>query len=37
MFIVLGVGLVAYVIGNVIQLLVEGHIRLILGRHKLDK
>jgi voltage-gated potassium channel len=37
MFIVLGVGLVAYVIGNVIQFLVEGLIRLILGRHKLDK
>ena len=37
MFIVLGVGFVAYVIGNVIQFLVEGRIRLILGRHKLDK
>jgi len=35
--IVLGVGFVAYVIGNVIQFLVEGRIRLILGRHKLDK
>jgi voltage-gated potassium channel len=33
----LGVGFVAYVIGNVIQFLVEGRIRLILGRHKLDK
>lgn len=37
MFIVLGVGFVAYVIGIVIQFLVEGRIRLILGRHKLDK
>ena len=35
--IVLGVGFVAYVIGNVVQFLVEGRIRLILGRHKLDK
>lgn len=35
--IVLGVGFVAYVIGNAIQFLVEGRIRLILGRHKLDK
>jgi hypothetical protein len=37
MFIVLGVGFVASVIGNVIQFLVEGRIRLILGRYKLDK
>jgi hypothetical protein len=37
MFIVLGVGFVACVIGNVIQFLVEGRIRFILGRHKLDK
>jgi hypothetical protein len=37
MFIVLGVGFVAYVIGNVIQFLVEGRIWLIFGGHKLDK
>ena len=35
--IVLGVGFFLYVIGNVVQFLVEGRIRLILGRHKLDK
>ncbi|NNF99020.1 MAG: potassium channel protein [Desulfobacteraceae bacterium] len=33
----LGVGYFLYVVGNVIQFLVEGRIRLILGRHKLDK
>jgi voltage-gated potassium channel len=33
----LGVGFVLYVIGNVVQFLVEGRIRLVLGRHKLDK
>jgi hypothetical protein len=37
MFIVLWVGLVAYLIGNVIPFLVQGLSRLILGRHKLDK
>ncbi len=35
--IVMGAGLFLYVIGNVVQFLVEGRIRLILGRHKLDK
>jgi voltage-gated potassium channel len=35
--IVLGVGFFLYVIGNVVQFLVEGRIRLVLGRHKLDK
>lgn len=35
--IVMGVGFFLYVIGNVVQFLVEGRIRLILGRHKLDK
>jgi voltage-gated potassium channel len=35
--IVLGVGFFLYVIGNVIQFLVEGRIRIILGRRKLDK
>ncbi len=33
----LGVGYFLYVVGNVIQFLVEGRIRLILGRRKLDK
>ena len=33
----LGVGFFLYVIGNVVQFLVEGRIRLILGRLKLDK
>ena len=35
--IVMGVGYFLYVIGNVVQFLVEGRIRLVLGRHKLDK
>ena len=35
--IVMGVGFFLYVIGNVVQFLVEGRIRLVLGRHKLDK
>jgi len=35
--IVMGVGFFLYVIGNVVQFLVEGRIRLILGRLKLDK
>ena len=35
--IVMGVGFFLYVIGNVVQFLVEGRIRLILGRHILDK
>jgi voltage-gated potassium channel len=35
--IILGVGFFLYVIGNVIQFLVEGRIRVILGRRKLDK
>jgi len=35
--IVMGVGFVLYVIGNVVQFLVEGRIRLVLGRHKLDR
>ena len=35
--IILGVGFFLYVIGNVVQFLVEGRIREILGRHKLDK
>ena len=35
--IVMGVGFFLYVLGNVVQFLVEGRIRLILGRHKLDK
>lgn len=34
--ILLGVGYFLYLIGNIIQFLVEGRIRLILGRHKLD-
>ncbi len=33
----LGVGFFLYVVGNVIQFLVEGRIRLLLGRRKLDK
>ena len=33
----LGVGFFLYVAGNVVQFLVEGQIRLILGRRKLDK
>ncbi len=33
----LGVGFFLYVVGNVIQFLVEGRIRLVLGRRKLDK
>ena len=37
LLIVMGVGFFLYVIGNVVQFLVEGRIRLILGRHKLDK
>ncbi|MDY6987681.1 MAG: potassium channel protein [Thermodesulfobacteriota bacterium] len=36
-FIVLGVGFTLYVIGNVVQFLVEGQIRTILGRFKLEK
>jgi voltage-gated potassium channel len=35
--IVMGVGFFLYVIGNVVQFLVEGRIRVVLGRHKLDK
>lgn len=35
--IVLGVGFTLYVIGNVVQFLVEGQIRTILGRFKLEK
>ncbi len=35
--IVMGVGFVLYVIGNVVQFLVEGRIRLVLGRRKLEK
>jgi voltage-gated potassium channel len=35
--IVLGASFFLYVIGNVVQFLVEGRIRLILGRRKLDK
>ena len=35
--IVMGVGFILYVIGNVVQFLVEGRIRIVLGRHKLDK
>ena len=35
--IILGVGFCLYVVGNVVQFLVEGRIRLILGRRKLDK
>jgi voltage-gated potassium channel len=35
--IILGVGFFLYVIGNVVQFLVEGRIRVVLGRHKLDK
>jgi voltage-gated potassium channel len=35
--IILGVGFCLYVVGNVVQFLVEGQIRLILGRRKLDK
>jgi voltage-gated potassium channel len=35
--IVMGVGFFLYVIGSVVQFLVEGRIRLILGRHKLEK
>jgi voltage-gated potassium channel len=36
LLILLGVGLFLYVAGNVIQFLVEGRIRLVLGRRKLD-
>ena len=35
--ILLGVGYFLYVAGNIIQFLVEGRIRLVLGRRKLDK
>jgi voltage-gated potassium channel len=35
--ILLGVGFFLYVAGNIIQFLVEGRIRLVLGRRKLDK
>jgi voltage-gated potassium channel len=35
--IILGVGFCLYVVGNLVQFLVEGQIRLILGRRKLDK
>jgi voltage-gated potassium channel len=35
--IVLGVGFFLYVVGNIIQFLVEGRMRIILGRRKLDK
>ena len=35
--ITMGVGFFLYVVGNVVQFLVEGRIRLILGRRKLDK
>jgi voltage-gated potassium channel len=35
--IVLGASLFLYIIGNLVQFLVEGRIRLILGRRKLDK
>jgi voltage-gated potassium channel len=35
--ILLGVGYFLYVVGNIIQFLVEGRIRLVFGRHKLDK
>ena len=35
-YIMLGVGFFLYVAGNIIQFLVEGRIRLVLGRHKLD-
>lgn len=35
--IVLGGGYFLYVVGNIIQFLVEGRIRLVFGRHKLDK
>jgi len=34
--ILLGVGYFLYVVGNIIQFLVEGRIRSVLGRHKLD-
>ena len=34
--IILGVGYYLYVVGNIIQFLVEGRIRLVLGRRKLD-
>ncbi len=37
LLIFLGAGYFLYVVGNVVQFLVEGRIRLILGRHKLDK
>ena len=33
-YIFLGVGFFLYVIGNVVQFLVEGRIRIVLGRHK---
>jgi voltage-gated potassium channel len=36
-FIVIGVGFFLYVVGNVIQFLVEGRIRYVLGRRVLDK
>jgi voltage-gated potassium channel len=35
--IIMGAGFILYVIGNVIQFLVEGRIRIILGRRKMDK
>jgi voltage-gated potassium channel len=35
--ILLGVGYFLYVVGGIIQFLVEGRIRSVLGRHKLDK
>ncbi len=34
--ILMGVSLFVYVTGNIIQFLVEGRIRMVLGRHKLD-
>lgn len=34
--IILGVGYFLYVVGNIIQFLVEGRIRMVLGRRKLD-
>lgn len=35
--IILGVGFCLYAVGNILQFLVEGRIRIILGRRKLDK
>jgi voltage-gated potassium channel len=35
--IILGVGFCLYVVGSILQFLVEGRIRIILGRRKLDK